>query len=83
MKKLGLGIQALSEFRVNDYIYVDKTRHIHKMIDDGKYYFCPVPAALASRCWLIPSTSFSPVKKPSLKAAGLLIIGIGTRNTRC
>ncbi|MDU9047730.1 MAG: AAA family ATPase [Candidatus Electrothrix sp. Rat3] len=43
MKKLGLGIQALSEFRVNDYIYVDKTRHIHKMIDDGKYYFLSRP----------------------------------------
>lgn len=43
MKKLGLGIQALSEFRANNYIYVDKTRQIHKMIDDGKYYFLSRP----------------------------------------
>ncbi|XCN73413.1 MAG: AAA family ATPase [Candidatus Electrothrix aestuarii] len=43
MKKLGLGIQALSEFKDNDFIYVDKTKHIHRLIDDGKYYFLSRP----------------------------------------
>ncbi|WPD22386.1 MAG: AAA family ATPase [Candidatus Electrothrix scaldis] len=43
MKKLGLGIQALSEFKDNDFIYVDKTEHIHRLIDDGKYYFLSRP----------------------------------------
>lgn len=43
MKKLGLGIQALSEFKANNLIYVDKTEIIHKLIDDGKYYFLSRP----------------------------------------
>ncbi len=43
MKKLGLGIQALSEFKANNYIYVDKTENIYKLIDDGKYYFFSRP----------------------------------------
>ncbi|MCI5125825.1 MAG: hypothetical protein D3925_15480 [Candidatus Electrothrix sp. AR5] len=43
MKKLGLGIQALSEFKDNNFIYVDKTEHIHRLIDNGKYYFLSRP----------------------------------------
>ncbi|MCI5138126.1 MAG: AAA family ATPase, partial [Candidatus Electrothrix sp. AR1] len=43
MKKLGLGIQAFSEFKTNNLIYVDKTEIIHKLIDDGKYYFLSRP----------------------------------------
>ncbi len=43
MKKLGLGIQAFAEFKANNYIYVDKTENIFKLIDDGKYYFFSRP----------------------------------------
>ncbi|PIE79390.1 MAG: AAA family ATPase [Candidatus Delongbacteria bacterium] len=43
MKKLGLGIQELSELRKDNYIYVDKTEVIHKLITTGKYYFLSRP----------------------------------------
>jgi hypothetical protein len=43
MKKLGLGIQEFSEFKDKNLIYVDKTKLIHKLIDDGKYYFLSRP----------------------------------------
>jgi hypothetical protein len=43
MKKLGLGIQEFSEFKKKNLIYVDKTKLIHKLIDDGKYYFLSRP----------------------------------------
>ncbi|PIE78367.1 MAG: AAA family ATPase [Candidatus Delongbacteria bacterium] len=43
MKKLGLGIQELSELRRDNYIYVDKTEIIHKLITTGKYYFLSRP----------------------------------------
>ncbi|MDM8521374.1 AAA family ATPase, partial [Anaerolineales bacterium HSG6] len=43
MKKLGLGIQELADFKADNLIYVDKTKHIYKMIDDGKYYFLSRP----------------------------------------
>ena len=49
MKKLGLGIQALSEFKDNNFIYVDKTEQIHRLIDDGKYYFLPTGVSKFSR----------------------------------
>ncbi len=43
MKKLGLGIQELSDFKEHNLIYVDKTESIYKLIDDGKYYFLSRP----------------------------------------
>ncbi len=43
MKKLGLGIQYLSEFKAENLIYVDKTELIYKLLDDGKYYFLSRP----------------------------------------
>lgn len=43
MKKLGLGIQDFSDFRTHNFIYVDKTERIYKLIDDGKYYFLSRP----------------------------------------
>jgi len=43
MKKLGLGIQELSEFKERNLIYVDKTEIINKLITTGKYYFLSRP----------------------------------------
>jgi hypothetical protein len=43
MKKLGLGIQTLADFKEDNLIYVDKTESIQQLIDDGKYYFLSRP----------------------------------------
>ncbi|HSC24902.1 MAG TPA: AAA family ATPase [Candidatus Babeliales bacterium] len=43
MKKLPIGMQALSELLQNGYVYVDKTRHIYELITTGKYYFFARP----------------------------------------
>ncbi|PID26967.1 MAG: AAA family ATPase [Candidatus Cloacimonadota bacterium] len=43
MKKLGLGIQELSKLRKNNYVYVDKTEIIHRLITTGSYYFLSRP----------------------------------------
>ena len=43
MKKLGLGIQTLADFKEDNLVYVDKTEIIYKLIDDGKYYFLSRP----------------------------------------
>ncbi len=42
MQKYSLGIQSFSELRQNDYVYVDKTEHIHKLLQ-GKCYFLSHP----------------------------------------
>ena len=43
MQKLPLGIQTFSEIRNQNYLYVDKTQDIFKMIDSGKYFFFSRP----------------------------------------
>jgi len=43
MKKLPIGISDFKELIQGDYIYVDKTEHIYKLIKQGKYYFLSRP----------------------------------------
>ena len=43
MKYLSIGAQELSEFKKYDYIYVDKTELIYKLITTGRYYFLSRP----------------------------------------
>jgi len=43
MKKLGIGISDFKELIKGNYIYVDKTEYIYKMINSGKYYFLSRP----------------------------------------
>ncbi|MDM8551463.1 ATP-binding protein [Desulfobacterales bacterium HSG2] len=42
-KKLPIGIQAFETMRERDYLYVDKTRHIHRMVTEGMFYFLSRP----------------------------------------
>ena len=43
MKYLSIGAQELSEFKKYNYIYVDKTELIYKLIATGRYYFLSRP----------------------------------------
>ncbi|MDR2169866.1 MAG: AAA family ATPase, partial [Planctomycetaceae bacterium] len=43
MQKLPIGIQSFSSLRRDDYLYVDKTEIIHKMVTGGKIYFLSRP----------------------------------------
>lgn len=39
LAKLPIGIQTFAKMREENYVYVDKTRHIKDLIDRGSYYF--------------------------------------------
>jgi hypothetical protein len=39
MKKLPIGIQSFSNLREGDYLYVDKTADIHRIVTNGRIYF--------------------------------------------
>ena len=39
MKKLPIGIQDFAKLRRNDYLYVDKTEHVYRLINTGSYLF--------------------------------------------
>jgi hypothetical protein len=43
VKKLGIGISDFKELIKGNYIYVDKTEYIYKLINSGKYYFLSRP----------------------------------------
>ncbi|MCL2249859.1 MAG: ATP-binding protein [Oscillospiraceae bacterium] len=43
MKKLPIGIQTFRKIIEGDYIYVDKTEYVYKLVDDAKHYFLSRP----------------------------------------
>jgi hypothetical protein len=43
MKKLPIGIQTFEKIRDGDYVYVDKTAFVHRLITEGSVYFLSRP----------------------------------------
>ena len=43
MRKLPIGIQAFEDIRIENYLYVDKTKQILNLIENGKCYFLSRP----------------------------------------
>ncbi|MCP4108527.1 MAG: ATP-binding protein [Desulfobacteraceae bacterium] len=43
LKKLPLGVQALETFKRDNCLYVDKTEHVLRMINEGMFYFLARP----------------------------------------
>ncbi len=43
LQKLPIGIQTFSEIITGDYLYVDKTPEIHRLLTMGKYFFLSRP----------------------------------------
>ena len=44
--KLPIGIQAFETLREQGYVYVDKTRCIHRLVTEGMFYFMSRPRRL-------------------------------------
>ncbi len=42
-KKLPVGDSSFERMREEDLLYVDKTRHIHRMLSEGMFYFVARP----------------------------------------
>jgi hypothetical protein len=36
---LPIGIQDFEDLRINDYLYVDKTKYVYQLVTMGKPYF--------------------------------------------
>ncbi len=43
LQKLPIGIQSFETIREQGYLYVDKTRHVHRMLSEGMFYFLSRP----------------------------------------
>ncbi len=52
MKQLPIGISTLAEVRANNYIFVDKTKHVHSLVNTNKYYFLSRPRRFGKSLFL-------------------------------
>jgi hypothetical protein len=43
MKRLPVGIYSFEVIRKNNYVYVDKTEHVYRLVDQGMFYFLSRP----------------------------------------
>ena len=43
LQRLPIGIQDFEKIRRGDYLYIDKTEHIYRLVDRGCYYFLSRP----------------------------------------
>ena len=51
-RRLPIGIQTFREIREQDCYYVDKTAHIHRLLDEGKHYFLSRPRRFGKSLFL-------------------------------
>ncbi len=52
MKKLPIGIQTFANLITENYCYVDKTRFVSRLADEGKYYFLSRPRRFGKSLFL-------------------------------
>jgi hypothetical protein len=67
VQKYPVGIQDFGEIRSNDYMYVDKTAFIYKLVDEGKYYFLSRPRRFGKSLFISTLESLFLAKKELFK----------------
>lgn len=51
MKKIATDIDSFEKLRKENNIYVDKTKFLYKLIENGTYYFLSLHADLVNHCF--------------------------------
>ena len=52
MQNLPIGMQSFESIRKNDYLYVDKTKHIYNLVNSSRYYFLSRPRRFGKSLFL-------------------------------
>ena len=66
-----IGIQNFEDLRKSDYVYVDKTRHIHRLVSTGKYYFLSRPRRFGKSLLLSTMEAYFKGKKELFKGLAM------------
>ena len=66
-----IGIQNFEDLRRNEYIYVDKTHHIHRLATTGKYYFLSRPRRFGKSLLMSTIEAYFKGKKELFKGLAL------------
>ena len=51
-RKMPIGIQDFKDLREKDFIYVDKTQYVFKLVNEGKMYFLSRPRRFGKSLFL-------------------------------
>ena len=62
-RKLPIGIQNFEDLRKNEYMYIDKTDYIYKLVHDGKPYFLSRPRRFGKSLFLSTLRAYFEGKK--------------------
>ena len=62
-RKLPIGIQDFENLRKNDYVYVDKTEYIYRLVNSGKPYFLSRPRRFGKSLFLSTLRAYFEGKK--------------------
>ena len=81
-KKLPIGVQDFSEFKKNNYVYVDKTEQVFRLVTYGQYYFLSRPRRFGKSLLISTFKELFLGLVMFLKAHGFMINGIGVRGVR-
>lgn len=71
IKQYPIGIQNFSEIRNGGYVYVDKTKLIHKLFTTGKYYFLGRPRRFGKSLLLSTIEAYAQGRKELFKGLAL------------
>ena len=63
LRKMPVGIQDFEDLRTNNYVYVDKTLHIYRLINQGKPYFLGRPRRFGKSVFISTLKAFFLGKK--------------------
>ena len=66
-----IGIQNFEDLRRNEYVYVDKTHHIHRLATTGKYYFLSRPRRFGKSLLMSTIEAYFKGKKELFKGLAL------------
>ena len=56
--KYPIGIQNFEDLRRKEFVYIDKTTLLHKLVSEGKYYFLSRPRRFGKSLFLSTLESF-------------------------
>lgn len=73
LQRLPIGIQDFESLRKDDYLYIDKTEHIYRLVDRGRYFFLSRPRRFGKSLLLSTIKAFFLGKRELFK--GLAIDG--------
>ena len=66
-----IGIQNFEDLRRNEYVYVDKTHHIHRLATTGKYYFLSRPRRFGKSLLMSTMEAYFKGKKELFKGLAM------------